>query len=209
MWSEWLLKHVCIQTAYSWVALRPGLIRFQTFAKSGFKRGIWKKEEEEGWDDLNRPLPLFRAENYHGERKSAEAKEPCGSTEVERKRSRRWRGRRWGWCEDENWFIAALMSSGMPGDSGCSPSPCCGNIKPNRGPPPHYNCCRDRSKGLRCLCRNVCNPDCSYPACYFQSTYLDAASRDTGQAFCSAALTYSVNINPTHTHTNPQIKGVL
>lgn len=84
------------------------------------------------------------------------------------KGSRRRGERRWSWCEDENWFIAALMRRGMPGDSGCSPSPCCGNIKRNRGPPSCYNCCGDLSKGSRSLCRNLCNPDCWYPARYFQ-----------------------------------------
>lgn len=93
----------------------------------------------------------------------------------------------------------------MPGDSGCSPSPCCSNIKRNRVPPSCYNCCRYLSKGLRSLYKNLCNPVCRYPACYFQSPCLHAASGDIGQAFCSAllaALTYSVNINLTQTPTD-------
>ena len=93
----------------------------------------------------------------------------------------------------------------MPGDSGCSPSPRCGNIKRNTGPPSRYNCRRDLSKGSRSLGRNLCNPDCWSLACYFQSPCLDAASGDIGgHAFCStvlAALAYSVNINPTHMQT--------
>lgn len=151
--SERLLKHVCIQTGYSWVSLRRHmhmcqlqvkLNNGQMFVKTPtsfiwVKRGRWKRQEEEeegeGRDDFSLPLPLFRAENHRGKRKRAEEKEPRGSAEVERNRSRRWRGCRCGWCEDENWFIAALMRSGMPGDSGCSPSPRCGNIKRNTGPP--------------------------------------------------------------------------
>lgn len=105
-------------------------------------RGIWKRGEMTS--DLQTPIqswePLWK-------RKRTEEKEPSGSREVQRKKSWSW----WGWGEDENWFIAALMRSGMPGDSGCSPSPCFGNIKRNRGPPSCYNCCRDLSNGLKSL----------------------------------------------------------
>lgn len=97
----------------------------------------------------------------------------------------------------------------MPGDSGCSPSPCCGNIKRNRSPPSRYNCCRDLRKSLKSLSRNLCNPDCWYHACYFQSPCLDAASRDIRHVVCSAllvSLTYRVNIvKPPHTHTDQRI----
>lgn len=177
---------------YTCVGFRSNWMTFQTLAKHPSaeteSREECKEEEEEDQDDFSLPMPLFRLENYHGEWKRAEGKEPSGSREVKRKRSRRWGGCRWSWCEDENWFIAALMRSGMPGDSGCSPSPCCGNIKRNRGPPSWYNCCGDLSKGSRSLCRNLCNPDCWYPASYFQSPCLDAASSDIGHAFFSALL---------------------
>lgn len=157
---ESLWDCVCTHVVFGWI----GVTRFRRSRKNTHRfhlsREMNVEAGEEVCDDFSPPPPPCP----YSELRTIAAN---ASTEVERKRSRRWRGCRWGWCEDENWFIAALMRSGMPGDSGCSPSPCCGNIKRNRGPPSLYNCCRDLSKSLRSLCRNLCNPDCCYPAYYF------------------------------------------
>lgn len=185
--AEWHFRHGKTPTSFIWV-----------------KRGnVVKGGGEGGRCEMisASPCPYSELRTTVANGRGLRRRSQVGVQKWREKGSRRWGGCWWGWCEDENWFIAALMRSGMPGDGGCSPSPCCGNIKRNRGPPSRYNCCRDLSKGSRSLCRNVCNPDCCYPACYSQSPCLHAASRDIGHAFCSALLaawTYSVNINPTH-----------
>lgn len=47
---------------------------------------------------------------------------------------RRWRGCRPGWCGDKNWFIAALMRSGVPGEGGRPLEPSLLQHKMNREP---------------------------------------------------------------------------
>lgn len=145
---------VCMYLAYSEVTntvygLRPSLIACQTLIKTPTSfiwiiRGMWKRGEmtSDAWTPIQSWEPLWQ-------RKRTEEKEPSGSREVQRKKSWRWEECWWGWGGDENWFIAALMRSGMPGDSGCSASHCFGKIKRNRGLPSCYNCCRHLSNGLK------------------------------------------------------------
>lgn len=169
---EWLLTKTCTEnifmshcnTVYYTSWLQVNLNDISDFYKNTHQLHLTQErnvvKEEEGLDDPSLFLPLFRAEIHHSVQKRAEEK-PSGSREKWREKEKEVGrvpvGLVWGW----KLIIAALMRSGMPGDSGCSSSPCCGNIKRNRGPPSRYNCCGDLSKGLRSLCRNLCNPDCS------------------------------------------------
>lgn len=94
---ERLQKHICIQTSQDMVS--QTLERNTHYLHLTQERNV-EKGEEKGRDDFSLPLPLFRAENHCSD--GLRGRSHVGVTGVGRKRSRRWRGCWWGWCEDEN-----------------------------------------------------------------------------------------------------------
>lgn len=143
---------------------------------------------------LKSPFATIQSREPRRWRKEGRRKEAMREYRRRGKRIRRWRRCRPSWCEDKNWFIAALMRSGMPGEGGCSPSPRRSNIKWNRSPPLPLKFLQRSQQRLQ-LSEERCYPD-SWSRHTISSPHVSVSqwhARVT--AVGSAALTRSVNTN--------------
>lgn len=162
-------KHVCKQTAYSWVILGQCMHEHQLEVNLAFHcrdnthpQFTWVKRVIEGRGARSKWLQPPHAPVQGWELLRQKEQPRRGShVKVQKwrgKRSRRWIACRWGCVRMkidllQHWWVAACQET-----VGALQALCCGTIKRNRGPPSCYNCCRDLSKGSMSLYRNLCNP---------------------------------------------------